>query len=125
MNFSADPSSFHKPCSKKIRLNIWVPILIQRHEYSSRYDTVSYSQVSNRGPPSPTPHLFIFRKFSTHDILILHPPFTEFWKMLQPGARTYLNLKSKKNQFIISPEIFRHRLSFVRISEFVTLYCSF
>ena len=34
MNFSAGLKSFYKPCSKKFRLNIWVPILIQWYEYT-------------------------------------------------------------------------------------------
>ena len=34
MNFSAGLKSFYKAFSKKFRLNIWVPILIQWYEYT-------------------------------------------------------------------------------------------
>ena len=47
----------------------------------------SYSQVFNRHVPPPPlhPRLLIFRKFSTQDILIPHPPSITSRKMFQPG----------------------------------------
>ena len=46
MNFSASLRSFYKPYSKKFGLSLWVPILIHRYENTSRYDTVSFSNLA-------------------------------------------------------------------------------
>ena len=46
MHFSADLPSFYKLCSKNIALNIWVSIPVQLYEYTSGYDTVSYSNLA-------------------------------------------------------------------------------
>ena len=65
------------------------------------------------------PRLLIFRKFPTQGILIPHPPFIKFRKMFQPG---HLQISTvTKNAFNTSPKVFRHRLSFVRISAVIAL----
>ena len=70
-------------------------------------------------PPLPPPRLLIFRKFSTQDILIPHPPFIKSRKIFQPG---HLQISTvTKNTFNISPKVFRYRLSFARISEVIAL----
>ena len=46
MNFSAGLISFYKPYSKKFGLSILVPILIHWYEYTSGYDTVSFSNLA-------------------------------------------------------------------------------
>ena len=65
------------------------------------------------------PGLLIFRKFSTQNILISHPVVIKFWKMFEP-EHLWISTVTK-NPFNISPKIFRHRLSFVRISEVIAL----
>ena len=70
--------------------------------------------------PSPYPPLInfqIFRKFSSQDIIILHPRLLNLGKCsIQDKISTVT-----KNHFNISPKIFRHRLFFVRISEVIAL----
>ena len=46
MHFSTGLWSFYKLRSKKSGLNIWVHIPIHLYEYTSRYDTVSYSNLA-------------------------------------------------------------------------------
>ena len=46
MNFLAGLRSFYKPCSKWFGLSIWVPILIHWYEYTSGYNTVSFSNLA-------------------------------------------------------------------------------
>ena len=48
LKFTSQPSlwSLYKPCSKRFGLNIWVPVPIQRHEYTSGYDTVRYNNLA-------------------------------------------------------------------------------
>ena len=45
MNLSADLRSFYKSCSKKFGLSMWVHALIHWYEYTSGYDTVSFSNL--------------------------------------------------------------------------------
>ena len=38
--------NFYKPCSKKFGLYFWLSISVEQYEYSSRFDTVNYSNLA-------------------------------------------------------------------------------
>ena len=46
MKCSSSLRSFYKPCSKKFRVNIWVPILVQRYKYNIGNDSASCSNLA-------------------------------------------------------------------------------
>ena len=46
MNFSAGLRSLCKSCSKKFGLSIWVSILIHWYEYTSEWNTLSFSNLA-------------------------------------------------------------------------------